>query len=127
MKWKPAAYIIAPVALAALAAAAFYGTSGQGGKGACPAPSVAVADRLRPLAHGEIAALAVAKTPHPAPALSFATNGDKRTLADFHGRAVLLNLWATWCVPCRAEMPALDKLQAEAGVRLFVVLGLIVD
>jgi thiol-disulfide isomerase/thioredoxin len=127
MKWKPAAYIIAPVALAALAAAAFYGTSGQGGKGACPAPSVAVAERLRPLAHGEIAALAVAKTPHPAPALSFATNGEKRTLADFHGRAVLLNLWATWCVPCRAEMPALDKLQVEAGGPRFEVVAVNVD
>ena len=42
-------------------------------------------------------------------------DGSKTTLADFRGRAVLLNLWATWCVPCRAEMPALDRLQAEAG------------
>ena len=40
-------------------------------------------------------------------------NGAKRTLADFKGRAVVLNLWATWCVPCRAEMPALDALQAQ--------------
>ena len=127
MKWKPAAYILAAGVLAAVAAAAFYGTSPQGGKGACAAPSVAVAERLRPLAHGEIAALAVAKTPHPAPALSFATNGEKRTLADFHGRAVLLNLWATWCVPCRAEMPALDRLQAKAGGSGFEVVAVNVD
>src|SRR3989304_10610597 len=38
--------------------------------------------------------------------------GAPRSLADFRGRVVLLNLWATWCVPCRKEMPALDRLQA---------------
>ena len=46
---------------------------------------------------------------------SSATTAAKLTLADFKGRAVLLNLWATWCVPCRAEMPALDRLQAAKG------------
>src|SRR6185312_16657232 len=39
-------------------------------------------------------------------------SGEHLTLADFRGRVVLLNLWATWCGPCRAEMPALDRLQA---------------
>jgi thiol-disulfide isomerase/thioredoxin len=120
--------IVPACALAAVAAAAFYGTRGEAGKGACPAASAALADKLRPLAHGEIAALNVAATPHPATALTFAgAEGQKIALADFRGRAVLLNLWATWCVPCRAEMPALDKLQAQAGGPKFEVVTVNVD
>ena len=47
------------------------------------------------------------------PAFAFTSaEGGARTLADFAGRPVLLNLWATWCVPCVAEMPALDRLAA---------------
>jgi thiol-disulfide isomerase/thioredoxin len=49
------------------------------------------------------------------------------TLADFRGRAVLLNLWATWCVPCRAEIPALDRLQAAKGGQDFEVVAVNVD
>jgi thiol-disulfide isomerase/thioredoxin len=120
------AYLIAVVALAAVAAAGFYGTRRQTGKGACPAASVALAEKLRLLAKGELAALAVA--PKLATPLAFnAPDGGKLTLADFKGRAVLLNLWATWCVPCRAEMPALDALQAEAGGPGFEVAAVNVD
>jgi len=120
------ALVLAPLALAAVAAAAFYGTKPQTGKGACTAASVALADKLRPLAKGEVAALAVA--PRLATPLAFAgPEGQKLSLADFKGRAVLLNLWATWCVPCRSEMPALDKLQAEAGGPKFEVVTVNVD
>ena len=49
------------------------------------------------------------------------------TLADFRGKVVLLNIWATWCVPCRGEMPALDRLQAKLGGNAFVVLPLSID
>ncbi len=42
--------------------------------------------------------------------------GKERTLADWRGKVVLLNLWATWCLPCRKEMPALDRLQARDGL-----------
>ena len=65
--------VAAPLALAAVAAAAYYGTAPQGGKVACPAASAAVADRVRPLAKGEIAALAVPKTPSLATALIWRT------------------------------------------------------
>jgi thiol-disulfide isomerase/thioredoxin len=49
------------------------------------------------------------------------------TLGDFRGRMVLLNVWATWCVPCRKEMPALDRLQAQLGGRHFHILPLSID
>jgi thiol-disulfide isomerase/thioredoxin len=48
-------------------------------------------------------------------------------LADFRGRVVLLNLWATWCVPCRQEMPTLDRLQARLGGPDFQVIALSID
>jgi len=53
--------------------------------------------------------------------------GRKAELADFAGRTVLLNLWATWCVPCVKEMPSLDRLQAALGGRDFQVVALSVD
>ncbi len=84
--------------------------------------------RLAPLARGEIAALAVEKKPRPAVPIAFdGPDGAKLTLADFRGRAVLLTLWATWCVPCRVEMPALDRLQANAGGKDFEVVAVNVD
>lgn len=53
--------------------------------------------------------------------------GNTRSLADFRGRVVLLNLWATWCVPCRKEMPSLDRLQAQLGGPAFEVVALSID
>lgn len=59
--------------------------------------------------------------PRPAPELAFAApDGRKLRLADFRGRFVLVNLWATWCGPCVSEMPSLDRLQARLGDRLSV-------
>ncbi len=54
-------------------------------------------------------------------------DGKPMTLADRAGKTVLLNLWATWCAPCRAEMPALDALQKEAGDDGFEVIAVNVD
>ena len=54
--------------------------------------------------------------PKPAPALAFQdAQGNRLSLEDFRGQVVVLNLWATWCGPCRREMPSLDHLQAEEG------------
>ncbi len=62
------------------------------------------------------------------PQLSFEDGeGQRRTLADFRGRYVLLNVWATWCVPCREEMPALARLQHKLGGPRFEVIALSVD
>jgi thiol-disulfide isomerase/thioredoxin len=53
--------------------------------------------------------------------------GRAHTLADFRGKVVLLNIWATWCEPCREEMPALDRLEAKLGGDRFHVVALSVD
>ena len=50
-----------------------------------------------------------------------------RRLSEWHGRTVLLNLWATWCVPCRKEMPALDALQDKLGGQKFEVVAVNID
>jgi thiol-disulfide isomerase/thioredoxin len=118
-------------ALAALAAVAvLYGMQAQRGKAAdlCPAAAAARSAALAPLAKGDIAALAVERAPKFAPAIAFdGPDGRKLSLADFRGEALLLNLWATWCVPCRAEMPALDRLQASAGGPGFEVAAVNID
>lgn len=57
----------------------------------------------------------------------FDSQGRKISLADFGGKIVLLNLWATWCPPCVREMPALDRLQAKFPKSEFVVLPLSLD
>lgn len=94
---------------------------------ACPAAR-AIAARLAPLAKGEVAALALDSNPRPLPPLTF-TDGDGKpvTLASFRGRDILLNLWATWCVPCRLEMPSLDRLQGARGNADFSVVAVNID
>ena len=72
--------------------------------------------------------LALHDAPSPVPAFMFAdAQGNSLGVADFQDRVVLLNLWATWCVPCREEMPALDRLQAELGGPAFEVVALSID
>lgn len=72
--------------------------------------------------------LQVHPEPRAMPALEFVDgNGDARTLADFRGRVVVLNVWATWCAPCREEMPTLDALQAALGGPRLEVVALSVD
>ncbi len=90
--------------------------------------AVNIGSRIAPLAHGEVAALAVAQKPFRVPNVTFKdAQGHDRTLADWRGRTVLLNLWATWCVPCRREMPALDALQAKLGGPDFEVVAVNID
>jgi thiol-disulfide isomerase/thioredoxin len=54
-------------------------------------------------------------------------HGRTRSVADFRGKVVLLNIWATWCGPCRKEMPGLDRLQAVLGGGDFEVVPLSID
>lgn len=122
------------LALVAVSVAVLYGMTGLTGKesaGLDPkscALSTALSEKLKPLARGEVAALSLARTPRPATELTFeGPDGQPRKLSEFRGKAVLLNLWATWCVPCREEMPALDRLQAKLGGADFEVVALNID
>jgi thiol-disulfide isomerase/thioredoxin len=66
--------------------------------------------------------------PRPVPELTFFDgDGNEVTLADFRGDVVVLNLWATWCAPCRREMPSLDRLQAQLGDDGLNVIALSLD
>jgi thiol-disulfide isomerase/thioredoxin len=77
---------------------------------------------------GAMAALLVRPKPLDLPDLAF-VDGTQRptTLADWRGKVVLLNIWATWCVPCRDEMPALDKLETKLGGKDFEVVAVNID
>src|SRR3954470_1395901 len=92
------------------------------------APAVETARRAAPLAQGEVAAVAMADRPLRVPDLVFHdAAGAERRLADWQGRTVLLNLWATWCVPCRKEMPTLDALEQKLGGPDFQVVAVNID
>jgi thiol-disulfide isomerase/thioredoxin len=129
---RAATWLAGTLALGLLGSgAAWYALSQHGsmpeGAGECRA-SRPVAERLKPLARGEIAALAVNATPKPPPAIAFTgPDGQAASLSDFRRKTILVNLWATWCVPCRQEMPALDRLQAELGGQDFQVVAINVD
>jgi|TARA_R110000796_G_scaffold155849_1_gene272410 thiol-disulfide isomerase/thioredoxin len=67
-------------------------------------------------------------TPKPVPAIAFNdASGNPLTLDDFKGKYVLLNVWATWCPPCRKELPDLQGLQQELGGDQFLVVALSTD
>jgi thiol-disulfide isomerase/thioredoxin len=101
---------------------------GDAAKDATCRPAVALAKKVAPLARGEVAALNVAKSPLKLPDLAFTDSAGKPlTLADLRGRVLLLNLWATWCVPCRTEMPTLDALQGKLGGPGFEVVAVNID
>ena len=69
-----------------------------------------------------------ANSPQPVPDIRFqGADGKPHALSDFRGKVVLLNVWATWCAPCRKEMPALDRLQQTLGGAEFEVIALSID
>ena len=66
--------------------------------------------------------------PKPLPDIAFTdADGTPLMLADYRGKTVLVNFWATWCAPCVSEMPSLDQLQSKMGKGRFVVLPLSLD
>lgn len=92
---------------------------------AAPAPAGGVS---RDLATGTLAAFLIRPDRKPVKDLSFQDgSGKPLKLSDWRGRVVLVNLWATWCAPCRKEMPDLAKLQKELGSDQFEVLAISVD
>ena len=111
-------------------AGAVYGIGGfqrNAGDTECKA-AVDLARRIAPLVHGEVAGLVVAERPLRLPDFTVRdAAGQERKLSDWRGRTVLLNLWATWCVPCRKEMPALDALEGKLGGPAFEVVTINID
>jgi thiol-disulfide isomerase/thioredoxin len=96
-----------------------------------PAPETAGAageNPLKGLNTGAMAAFLVRAKPLDLPDFTFAEgDGASKSLADLKGKVVLLNIWATWCVPCREEMPQLNALQAELGGEGFEVVAINID
>jgi thiol-disulfide isomerase/thioredoxin len=134
--------LLATIAGALAGAVAVYVRAGLSGNGAPEAPAAIVAkadvdacaakaDSARAAsdaAKGEVAAMLAADPPQSLRSLAFdAPDGTPMTLADRAGRVLLVNLWATWCYPCREEMPALDALQKDLGSETFEVVAINVD
>jgi thiol-disulfide isomerase/thioredoxin len=119
------------VAVALALGAALYVTLG-GERNATDAEFCATTEAraaaLDPLVKGEVAAFQVAREPQKLSDLAFeGAAAEPTTLAAFEGKVALVNLWATWCAPCRQEMPALDRLQAALGGEDFVVVPVSID
>ena len=75
-----------------------------------------------------MAAFLARPRPLTLPEISFVeAGGATKSLTDWKGKVVLLNVWATWCVPCREEMPTLDKLEAALGGKDFEVVAVNID
>ncbi|HBQ36940.1 MAG TPA: thioredoxin [Rhodobacteraceae bacterium] len=75
-----------------------------------------------PLAEGEMKKLSFHATPKPASQVPFNDpEGDEHNLADYKGKYILVNIWATWCPPCRKEMPSINRLQQQLGGENFEV------
>ncbi|AMN39658.1 thiol:disulfide interchange protein TlpA [Rhodoplanes sp. Z2-YC6860] len=130
-KKRLAVILLGGVVGVAIGLAGVYGigrlAGNAGADRACKA-TAETARRMAPLARGEVAAVGVAESPKTLPILTFKdANGTDKSLADWRGRTVLLNLWATWCVPCRKEMPALDALQSKLGGPDFEVVSVNID
>ena len=125
-----------PLAVAAVLVGAVTGFAGiygfgglrhEAGDPACRG-AVDLAKKIAPLVHGEVAALTMASAPLQLPDLTFEdAEGKPKKLSDWRGKTVLVNLWATWCVPCRKEMPALDGLQAKLAGPNFEVVAINID
>jgi len=91
-------------------------------------PAVNLARKIAPLAHGEVAALTMASAPLKVPDLTFADNaGEPKKLSDWRGKTVLVNLWATWCEPCRDEYPMLNELAKQYAPQGLQVVGVSMD
>jgi len=87
-----------------------------------------VGSGLKSFATGSLTAFVVKADRKPAANIQFQDGSGKALhLADWRGRVVLVNLWATWCAPCRKEMPSLAALQSKLGSKDFEVLAISVD
>ncbi len=128
--WLGVAGAAIVVGLAAAAAGIYvtHGDKSNGADQAACAGTAAEAAALDPLIGGEVAAFQTIAEPKGLSDLAFTgTDGKPMTLAAFQGKVALVNLWATWCSPCREEMPALDRLAGALASDDFVVVPVSID
>lgn len=134
----PSARLVAIAAIAGLVCGAgvvlirHIGSEGQvqgaavAQTGLCEGNAARIAS-LKPLLKGQVAAMSANEKPRIVPLTFKGPDGAAMTEANFTGKTVLLNLWATWCVPCREEMPALNALEREKGDDRFEVVTVNID
>ena len=119
---------IAAAGIGMAAALGLYAGRAPDGNAAACADATATGARLDALATGEVAAFQVAQRPQDLSDLAFSDEaGRATTLGAFQGKVALVNLWATWCAPCRKEMPGLDRLNQALGGERFAVVPVNVD
>ena len=121
MKFNRSALVYTALALIAIVAGVlFLGTDEEGPVAeAIPTEEIAALENLR---EGLMRKLNFHSVPEPRSEVSFTDpDGGVHTLADYEGKIVVLNFWATWCAPCRKEMPSLDNLQTQLGGDDFAV------
>jgi thiol-disulfide isomerase/thioredoxin len=138
---SPARYVIAAVLAAIAGFGTVYWSLAPSDNGGRPAPAsdaqpatadadadTAKASPLDGLNRGAMAAFLVRPKRLDLPDFTFeGADSAKESLADLRGKVVLLNIWATWCVPCREEMPQLNALQADLGGEDFEVVAINID
>jgi thiol-disulfide isomerase/thioredoxin len=119
--------LVVAVAAVAIATGAWLYNGGPATASQCPVrPDVAAA--IDEAAQGELAALNATAEGRGYADLAFIDkDGKAKTIADFKGKTLLINFWASWCVPCREEMPALNALAAKYNDQSFEVLPINLD
>ena len=125
----PRRLVFAALVFAAVAIAITFWVGNAGGiKASDCVPQPAAAKKVDAAATGQLAALNGTGTGRGYADLSFTDKDGKPVkLSDFAGKYLLVNFWASWCIPCRAEMPALDKLAADENGPDFMVLPINLD
>lgn len=120
--------VAALVAILGIGSLAVYGITGQVRNGGLCLDALKTARGLEDLRHGDMAAFRPAQTGLDLGQLTFSgPDGAPTSIRRLKGRVLLVNLWATWCVPCRTEMPALDALEGALGGEKFAVVAIDLD